>query len=52
MVKLVAALLLAIRGAVNPVSAVVLQVTERFAPSAVLGSTKMRLFAVTAVEFT
>ena len=49
MVKLVPALLLASLGAVNPVSAVVLHVTDRFAPSAELGCTKIRELAVTAV---
>lgn len=48
-VKLVDALLLAMRGASKPVSAVVLHVTERLDPSAALGWTKIRLFAVTAV---
>lgn len=52
MVKLVPALFEARRGVVRPVSAVVLQVTERFDPSAALGCTKMRLFAVTAVVST
>lgn len=49
MVKLVAADLLANLGAVKPVSAVVLHVTERFDPSAALGCTKILEFAVTAV---
>ena len=52
MVKLVPALLLASLGAVRPVSAVVLHVTERFAPSAELGCTKIRELAVTAVVLT
>ena len=50
--KLVDATLLASLGAVRPVSAVVLQVTARLAPSADVGMMKMRLFAVTAVVFT
>lgn len=47
--KLVAALRLANRDAVNPVSDEVLQVTESRVPSAAFGWIKMLLFAVTAV---
>ena len=52
MVKLVAALRLETLGAVNPVSAVVLQVTLNRVPNEESGWTKMVLFAVTAVVFT
>ena len=51
-VKLVPALMLASLGAVSPVSAVVLQVTESLDPAAALGWMRMSLFAVTAVVLT
>ena len=51
-VKLVAALRAETRGAVKPVSAVVLQVTERREPRLESGWTKILLFAVTALVFT